>query len=196
MSEVSDPTFQPAGLSGLSALAGVSGLDLSTVSTDYPILQPGVYPFNIQKAYYDKSKPVQVTDPSTGESHEHVSELIKLELVTTQPVNDKNGQPVGPGYKLNKSIALTPTDKMDVRMILGNVAQLLEAVFGEEERKKIDLGSFDVAMLTNQPVLVRVATAPEKDGYPEKTQVSRFVKKEAGKPVGAGPLPPPAHSSI
>lgn len=191
-----DPTFQPAGLSGLSALAGVSGLDLSTVSTDYPILQPGIVPFLIQKAYYDKSKPKQVTDPTTGETHNHVSELIMLELVTTQPVNDKSGQPVGPGYKLTHRLALTPTDKMDVRMILGNVAQLLEAVFGEEERKKIDLGSFDVAMLTNQPVLVRVATAPEKDGYPEKTQVSRFVKKEASKTGSTSTMQAPAHSTI
>lgn len=158
---------QPSGFAGLANLASASGLDLTTVSTEYPILEPGVYPFNIVKAYYDRTK-------------DKKGELLVVELVTTQPVNDKSGQPVGPGYKQTHRISLTPTEKMDAKMILQNVAQLLEGVFGEE-RKKIDLGNFDIAMLVNQSVLCRVATQPERDGFPESTRIQRFVKKsEAG----------------
>lgn len=167
---------------GLGQLSNFADLDLSTVSTDYPILESGIYPWNIGKASYEISK-------------DKKSEMMVLELHTVAPAKDKHGKEVPAGYKLTHRIGLTPSYKLDANgqpivdqpvrtpeMIMRDVASMLDGVFGEAARKTINLQAFDINSLVNQQIMGRTSISPEKDGYPEQTRLSRFVKKEGNTP--------------
>lgn len=178
---MSETLIQPR---GLGALANFENLDLTTVSTDYPVLESGINTFTIVNAKNE------LTKDKTGE-------MLVLELRLDHPSRDKHGKEVPAGYKHTHRIGLTPTFEPDPNgqpdyskpkrtpdNIVGDVAVLLEAIYGEEGRKSIlpNIGNFDMANLVNQKVTVRTAIAPEKNGYPESTKIQRFIKKEGSPP--------------
>lgn len=186
---MSEAAPQPlvGGIAGLGALANFENLDLSSVSTDYPVLEAGLYLWLINKAYYTKSK-------------DQKSEMLRLELATVNAARDKTGKEVPAGYKLTHNIGLTPsfekfpgTEDDDhskplrtPEMIMRDVASLLDAVFGEPSRKRIVLAEFDVASLVNQRIMARTTVAEEKNGFPESTRITRFIKSAAGSSAASG----------
>lgn len=172
---------------GLGELANFADLDLSKVDTNYPVLESGIYPFTIQKLSVDETK----KDARPGVK----GQMLVLEVVTDIPVRDKNGKEVPAGFKLTHRIGLSPTFKevngvpdleqpaRTADQILRDVCTLLDAVFGEEGRKAINLATFDMNSLVNQKFTGRTSIDPEKDGYQEQTRISRFVKKEGAVPA-------------
>jgi len=148
----------------LGELQSLQDLDLTTVNTDYPVLQPGIYPWMI------KSAEIKDTNDKKGK-------LLVIGLELMVDAVDKNGAAVTAGFKHTHRIGLTPTDKRTGEMIGRDVALLLDAVFGEEGRKSIKLAAFNIETLVNQQITTKTAVQPEKDGYAESTSV-RFVKKE------------------
>lgn len=172
---MSETLTQPRGLGSLS---NFENLDLTTVSTDYPVLESGIREFLIANVKNELTK-------------DKLGEMLVLDLKTTQVARDKHGKDVPAGYKITHRIGLTPTfdkstgeAKRTADNIVKDIAVLLEAVYGEEGRKAIlpNIGTFDTANLVNQHIMCKTSIDPEKDGYPEQTRVQRFIKKEGSTP--------------
>lgn len=148
----------------LGTLQALGDIDLTTVNTNYPVLAAGLYPFTIAECKVVPTK-------------DNKGQLLEVGLKLEIGALDDEGAPIEAGYKTTSRIGLTTTDKRDGKMIAADVARLLDAAYGETERKLINLGEFDVERLIGVSIMCKSSVEPEKDGYPKQVRV-RFVKRE------------------
>lgn len=159
-------------LAALGALQNLGGLNLTDISTDYPVLQPVHHQFTITEIKVEPTK----SNPNNL--------MMVITVETSNPALDKDGKEVKPGYKLTHRIGLTPTTddngkvKRSPEMIFRDIATLLDAVFGETVRKSIDLATFDAETLVGQSFTC-LTSIEKSDQYGEQTRLARFIKKAA-----------------
>lgn len=151
----------------MGTLNNLAGVDLTQVSTKYPVIAVGIYPWRISESKVEPTK----SDPNKNKL------ALKLELEGT--ALDKNDQPLQPGYALSKDITLTPSDKRTTQMIVRDICEVIDAAYGETFRKGLgSLENFDTDMLQGQVVMAKTAIDPENGQWPEKAVLARFIAKD------------------
>ena len=144
------------------ALLPIANLDtdLTTVSTEYPVLAAGTYQFKVASAICGPNK------TQTGHT-------LTIEATLEAPAYDNNGNAVMPGYKMTHRTGLTVTEKYDNLAIAKYLATLQDAILGT----RVPLAQFDTDLLIGQTFTATTKIAPEQNGYAEKAEFGKFIKK-------------------
>lgn len=134
-------------------------MDLSSVQTSFPLVNPGIYP-------------VRVAAISMVDNKEKTGKNIKIEFqITEAAVGVADGQPceIKPGYPLHFNISLVQTEKYDPRQKL---AQLMECFLGTKNAAIMPLEQF-----LNLEGTVKVGHSKATDQYASSAQVDRLIKR-------------------
>lgn len=152
----------------MAKLDNLAGVDLSEVSTKYPVIQVGVYAWRITE-----SKVIPVKSDPTRSQWE-----LKLELESSGAIDNKD-QPIQKGYVLTHRVGLSPTDKRTNEMIVRDVCTVIDACWGEDFRKSLgSLDEFDTDTVQGQVAMAKTSIDPEDAQYPEKARIARFIAKD------------------
>lgn len=143
----------------MALLAGLQGVDLTTVNTKYPCIATAVYVFKIETAVVKQSK--------SGTS------MLVMECTTLADALDVDGKHVPAGYKLTHNITIEPTGKRTVEQCAADVAKLQEAVFGH----RIPVDQFDTDMLIGGTFTAKTKTE-ESDEYGTQPRIAKFIPKD------------------
>ena len=164
-------------IGALGALQQSGGLDLSTVETSYPRIQsPSIGNFLVKESVIEYAKTNQQEDQSKP--------VWVLKLETLFPATSTEGKPLEPGFKATKRILLyttppNPEKKSEGRttdMVLRDVSEALDGLFGEKFRKAADLNTLDLSVAKDQHVQFKISVRPEANGFAEQNEF-RFVRK-------------------
>lgn len=145
----------------MSDITNLLNADLTSVSTDYPVLPEDVYNVSITKMEAVKTK-----DGS--------KDLLEIVVSLDQPAKDREGKPVSAGHQVTDRFSLTPTDKYPVEKIQGRLKQIMESVQGKGAS-----GAFgNPSDYNGQKVVVKLGVEIDATGqYPDKNRISRFIPK-------------------
>lgn len=161
---MNDANGNPINLLNILGASAESDLDLTSVSTKYPVIANNtILPMVINE--------VEVA-PGKNDTSKH---NLRLKLATVAPVNDTQGKPIAPGHALSHYISLTPTEKRSRDNVLRDIKGLLEAAYGDGANA-VNLNMFDFTSLLGVQVTVRVSVQAETAENAEQNRV-RFIKK-------------------
>lgn len=152
-------------------LNSLADTDLTTVSTKYPVIKPGQYPWLVKESVVAPLK----KDPSKS--------MLTLKLELQGDAIDNNVEKpsaIPPGYVLTHNITLDPSEKRTKDMIVRDICSLIDAAYGEEYRKALgSLANFDTDQLVGQIVVAKTGVQAEDAEFPERANIARFIAKAA-----------------
>lgn len=149
--------------------------DLNTIETTLPIVTPGIYELRITK-----SEIINLNESTKVPSW-------KLTMETTAPTSTVDGKPVDPGHPIFSQTQLAPTGKATQKMVVQNVAQIVQAL-----RPRLD-GAISMGSVTDpipwhkqaegRMIRVRVEALPARENpknpgqfFRATNQISEFLK--------------------
>lgn len=153
-------------------LESLADTDLTSVSTKYPVIKPGQYPWLVKESTVGPIK----KDPTKKML------TLKLELQGDAIDNRaENPQPIPPGYVLSHNVTLDPSEKRTKDMIVRDLCSIIDAAWGEEYRKTQlgSLANFDTDSLVGQLVVAKTGVQAEDQEFPERATIARFIAKAA-----------------
>src|ERR1035437_7278847 len=139
----------------IDILSSLDSLDLTNVSTGFPVIPAGLYEVSVNEIKIEPNK--------KGTGHN-----LNAKLALTQPATAIDGKVVNPGYSLFHTISLVETDKYKPA---SSLAAFKECFTGTKS------GTFmPVSQYIGNTGSVRVSVETT-DAYGTQNRIAKFVKK-------------------
>lgn len=152
-------------------------LDLNSVDTSLPLLQPGVYKLQIVDSIVEPN--------SAGDGH-----IWRLRLETTEPATGMRDEQLPARFPIFTVLSLTPKGNATQEMIARNVASVVQALTPPLEERVPVRAIFDgswpevARKFVGRYVEARVGVQPERTDertgrrFAAQNTIDRFIKAE------------------
>lgn len=132
------------------------------VDTSFPLLKAKLRKMEIEN--------VELTHKKDDEA----VRMLNITLKTLEDEESVSGPVLYAGAKGFTTIVLTPTGKLDQKMINRTLASFMQAADGAKTPIKMSDFLKDISMFNGRNVMVKTSIQEEKDGYPARNNF-RFV---------------------
>lgn len=149
----------------LDISAQLDNIDLSTVSTSFPMLAAGLQEVNVAEVKIEPQKA-----PKTGKN-------LKIKLTLVNPAVDIEGKTVNAGFPLFDTVSLTKTFKDDGSVKYDPTPKL--ALFKEVVTGSKDGTFMPLEQYIGKSCLVQVSFVPAQGEFGPQNRIQRYVKPSA-----------------